>query len=197
MTESAIGEAHTLYSIGHSNHPLGRFLELLRQHAIAVVADVRSEPYSRYSPHFSRDALQEALQVAGVGYVFLGRELGGRLQGVEYRDPTGKVLDYGRRAEEADFISGLEQLKRGHTSHRIAMLCSEEDPAGCHRHRLVARALAERDVDVQHIRGDGRLQSFAELESPQQALFPELERATWKSTRSALRRRARPRSSGR
>ena len=46
-----------LWSIGHSNHPIERFLALLRQHAIATLADVRTAPYSRYSPQFNRDEL--------------------------------------------------------------------------------------------------------------------------------------------
>ncbi len=46
-----------LWSIGHSNHPIERFLTLLRQHAIAMLADVRTAPYSRYSPQFNRDEL--------------------------------------------------------------------------------------------------------------------------------------------
>jgi uncharacterized protein DUF488 len=46
-----------LWSIGHSNHSIERFLALLRQHEIATLADVRTAPYSRYSPQFNRDEL--------------------------------------------------------------------------------------------------------------------------------------------
>jgi len=66
-----------LYTIGHSTHELPRFLELLRQHGIQEVADVRSQPYSRHTPGSAR-AAGARLKVAGVAYVFLGRELGAR-----------------------------------------------------------------------------------------------------------------------
>jgi uncharacterized protein (DUF488 family) len=68
----------TVYTIGHSNHPEEHFLGLLRQHAIQAVADVRSSPYSRYTPHFDRESLQKSLARAGIRYVFLGQELGAR-----------------------------------------------------------------------------------------------------------------------
>ena len=75
-----------LFSLGHSNHPLARVLELLRKHSIEVLADIRSVPRSRFSPHFNRPALQAALEEAGVRYEFLGQELGGRPEGSEYYD---------------------------------------------------------------------------------------------------------------
>ena len=78
---SAAGSRPAIYSIGHSNHSLEVFLGLLRRHAIGAVADVRSQPYSRYSPQFSRKAIAAALEREGIRYVFLGQELGGRPQG--------------------------------------------------------------------------------------------------------------------
>src|SRR5690348_1557234 len=63
-----------VYTIGHSNHPAGRFVELLRQHGIAAVADVRSTPYSRFNPQFRREALAATLKEAGIHHVFLGKE---------------------------------------------------------------------------------------------------------------------------
>lgn len=68
----------TVYTIGHSKHPTERFIELLKRNAITAIADVRSQPYSRWNPQFNRDALRGALNDAGIAYVFLGRELGAR-----------------------------------------------------------------------------------------------------------------------
>ena len=67
-----------LFTIGHSNHPVERFPELLRRHEIAAVADVRSRPYSRFVPHFSKERLHRILEEEGIGYLYLGRELGGK-----------------------------------------------------------------------------------------------------------------------
>jgi len=126
------GEAPPIYSIGHSNHPLDMLLALLRQHGIDVLADVRSAPYSKYCPQFDKPELEAAVRKAGFQYVYLGRELGGRPEGAEYYDSEGYVL-YWRRAESPEFLSGIERLERGRDQYRIALLCSEEDPAGCHR----------------------------------------------------------------
>ncbi len=77
-----------LYTIGHSNHEIDVFLGLLRQHGVTAVGDVRSQPYSRYVPQFSRDALVAALANAGIAYVFLGKELA---RGAITRTATGKA----------------------------------------------------------------------------------------------------------
>src|SRR5262245_29553105 len=68
----------TVFTIGHSNHPPERFIELLRRNRIAAVADVRSKPFSRRHPHFSQPALTETLRAAGVEYLFFGEPLGGQ-----------------------------------------------------------------------------------------------------------------------
>src|SRR5258708_13436153 len=67
--------ADELWSIGHSNHEIGHFIALLRAHGVAALADVRTAPFSRYSPQFNRDALAQSLAAAGITYVFLAREL--------------------------------------------------------------------------------------------------------------------------
>jgi len=65
-----------LFTIGHSNHSLDRFIELLLAHRLSNVADVRSSPYSKYTPQFNKDVLDSALRNANIDYIFLGRELG-------------------------------------------------------------------------------------------------------------------------
>jgi uncharacterized protein (DUF488 family) len=101
-----------LFTIGHSNHPLEKFIELLRRHGVEVVVDTRSQPYSRHAPHFNRDALRAALASAGIRYSFLGEELGGRPRGEEYYDAEGYVR-YDRVAAADFFQTGIARLKRG------------------------------------------------------------------------------------
>lgn len=162
----------TIYTIGHSSHAAEHFVSLLRQHGISTLADVRSLPYSRWAPQFRKDALARSLGTAGIEYVFLGPELGGRPAGAEFYTADGNV-DYARRAQAADFLAGIGRLidlaRRGAT----AILCAEEDPRRCHRRLLVTPALVERGVAVEHIRGDGRLEaeSTAEEGAPQLRLF--------------------------
>jgi uncharacterized protein (DUF488 family) len=196
MSDHGSEPARDLFSIGHSNHSLDRFLELLRHQQIEVVVDIRSEPYSKYSPHFGARELKSALATGGVQYVYLGRELGGRPDEEEYYDDRDHV-DYTKLARSPTFLEGLERLLAGRRQYRVALLCSEEDPVGCHRHLLVGRVLAERNVRVKHIRGDGRVETEADLVSPQPTLGGAFEELGWKSIRPVSRRRQRAISSER
>ncbi len=129
-------------TIGHSNHTVEHFLGLLRAHGIQVVVDERSQPYSKYATQFDQDLLKPALQNAGFRYLYLGRELGGRPEGDEFYDAEGHVL-YDRVAATSLFQEGLKRLERGIREYNVAMLCAEENPAGCHR-RLLVRPRAAR-----------------------------------------------------
>ena len=53
-----------ILTIGHSAHGVDGFVALLHRHAVSAVADVRSQPFSRYAPHFNRNALQKTLSTA-------------------------------------------------------------------------------------------------------------------------------------
>lgn len=152
--------AETVYTIGHSTHPLETFMGLLKQHSVSAIADVRSSPFSRYNPQFNKDALERALKANGIKYVFLGRELGARSD-----DPScyenGRV-QYGRLAKTELFETGLSRVMRGAQTHRIALMCAEKEPLDCHRTLLVARALVERGVPVTHIWADGQTESHGD-----------------------------------
>ena len=149
-----------LFTIGHSAHALAVFLELLRQRGISAVADVRSAPYSRFCPHFSKDALSRSLGDAGIKYVFLGRQLGGRPEDPSCYENDG--IRYSRLAERPEFRDGIERLKTGAADHRIAVMCAEREPLECHRTILVSPALEEEGLSVGHIHADGRLESHGE-----------------------------------
>ncbi len=150
----------TLFTIGHSAHPLAVFLELLRQHSISAVADVRSAPYSRYCPHFGKDALFRSLGDTDIKYVFLGRELGGR-SGDPSCYENGRIR-YSRLVRRPEFRDGIERLKKGAADHRVALMCAEREPLECHRTILVSPVLEEEGLPVAHIHADGRLESHEE-----------------------------------
>ncbi len=149
-----------LYTIGHSRHTAEKVIELLRQHGVTAVADVRSQPYSRMNPQFNREAFSSRLKNAGIAYAFLGRELG-----VRSEDPScyenGKVK-YDRLARTPLFAAGLECILRGMKTQTVALMCAEKDPIACHRAILVCRHLAERGVKIAHILQDGRLERHDE-----------------------------------
>jgi hypothetical protein len=197
--------ASQLFSIGHSNMPLAAFLGLLHFHRMEVVADVRSYPRSQLVPHFDSKPLQQSLTSNGIQYVFLGRELGGRPDGDQFYDEADYVL-YDRVARSEQFARGIQRLLRGAAQFRVAMLCSEEDPARCHRHLLISRVLADRGVDVAHIRRSGEVQTEAALANverratgPIQPLLFQVsaKEQPWKSLQSVSRKRAQRNSSAR
>jgi uncharacterized protein (DUF488 family) len=154
-----------IHTIGHSNHPIAEFVELLHRHRIAALVDVRSRPYSKWAPHFEKGPLAHALTAEAIEYLFLGRELGGRPEGAEFYTPDGHV-DYERRARAFDFQAGIEQLVTAAAGRATAILCAEEDPSRCHRRLLITPALERCGVQVLHIRGDGTVQSEEELRAP-------------------------------
>ena len=149
-----------IFTIGHSNHSLVEFAKLLLEHRIDVVADVRSSPYSRYVPHFNRDTLKTHLRDCtggAIGYQFLGDQLGGRPLDNSLYDSEGRVV-FTRLADEYSFDIGLRRIIHNADEHRIALMCSEKDPIECHRTILIAEALLERSVAVEHIHADGSLE---------------------------------------
>lgn len=145
-------------TVGHSNHSDEFFIALLKQHSVTTIADVRSAPFSKFAPHFSKVPLRNALKAEGIKYAFLGRELGARST-----DPACYVngqVQYDRLAQTDLFHAGLDRLVRGVSSERVAILCTEKDPLDCHRTLLVARSLVARGLIVDHILEDGSLESY-------------------------------------
>ena len=139
-------------------------MELLQRHAVESVADVRTMPFSRFNPQFNRHALERDLHATGIRYLFLGEELGGRPDGDRFYDQEGHVL-YGRMSESPRFESGLSRLVERADTSRVAVMCSEEDPAGCHRFLLITRVLHLRGTGVAHIRGDGSTQRTEDVDA--------------------------------
>lgn len=170
-----------LYTIGHSNHPLERFIELLQRHHITAIGDVRSQPYSRFNPQFNRETLQKELQQHKIAYVYLGKELGARSD-----DPgcyVGGKVQYSRLAQTDLFQQGLDRLRKGMETYRIALMCAEKDPLMCHRTILICRHLRADDIALKHILEDGQLEDNRESEErllevlklPQRDLFTTTE----------------------
>jgi uncharacterized protein (DUF488 family) len=147
----------TIHTIGHSNGTAGRLLSLLQQHGITAVADVRSQPYSRFNPQFNREELAAALKASGLEYIFLGHELGARSSNSAcYRDGRAQ---YSLIAKTPLFEKGIERLLAGMENGRVAILCAEKEPLVCHRTILIGRCLHEKGVDVQHILEDGSVEA--------------------------------------
>lgn len=139
-----------LFTIGYGARTLDAFLAVLQAHRVVYLIDVRSAPYSKFKPEFSKNALEAAVIAAGLRYVYMGDALGGQPQ-----DPTcyedGKVL-YDRVRERDFFKEGIARLRKAAGQRlRAAIMCSEGKPEQCHRTVLIGQVLTELGVPVLHI----------------------------------------------
>lgn len=142
--------------------PYDRFASHLLDAGVTAVADVRSSPFSRRAPQFSRDNLRPTLKSSGIAYVFMGEQLGGRpKEGYFFHN---RIADYEKMATSSDFLRGLDRLIDGTKKHRIALVCSEHNPLDCHRCLLVGRALTERNLTMRHILSNGSTINQSEVE---------------------------------
>src|SRR6202034_524862 len=66
----------TIFTIGHSTHPIDPFIELLTSNGVRQLIDIRTIPKSRRNPQFNSDALAASLHAAKIAYVHL-KDLGG------------------------------------------------------------------------------------------------------------------------
>ena len=147
-------------TVGHSDRPLGEFVELLQAHGTTLVADVRKLPGSRRNPQFGRDALPQALRQAGIGYMHLPG-LGG-LRRRRPDSPNGgwknaSFRGYADYMLTPEFGASLEELLKRASGERVALMCAEAVPWRCHR-SLIADALVARGVAVEHVLGASRTQ---------------------------------------
>jgi uncharacterized protein (DUF488 family) len=158
-----------LYTIGHSNHSIDAFMNLLKIHKITALVDVRSTPYSRHQPQFNREHLQQNLRQGGINYVYLGEELGARSKNQDcYR--FGKV-QFDLLAREPKFLEGVERVRKGMENHRVTLMCAEKDPIECHRTILVGRHFSQQGVELLHILADGTIEKHENTERRLLLLF--------------------------
>jgi uncharacterized protein (DUF488 family) len=147
----------TIFTIGHSTHTIEVFLNLLTAHVVTALCDVRSSPYSHMNPQFNREALQDRLKKIGITYIFLGKELGARSD-----DPTcykHNQARYDLIEKTPLFQKGLDRVCDLSKQYRVALMCAEKDPLSCHRTILVARALATRGFPIEHVLGNGTIET--------------------------------------
>ena len=139
-----------IYTIGYGSRPLEAFTAVLQHHQIAYLIDIRSAPYSRHKPEFSKDALRAALQAEGIRYIFMGHTLGGRPN-----HPGCYVngsVDYAKVKEMDFYQEGIGRLQTAfQQQQRVAIMCSEEKPEHCHRTLLVGASLTELAIPLAHI----------------------------------------------
>jgi uncharacterized protein (DUF488 family) len=142
-------------TIGHSNHPIERFVALLKAGGVQRLVDVRSMPYSRRFPQFGRERLARSLQEAGIDYAWEGEALGGMPKGGGSYDDA---------AARPAFKDAIGRLIAASADTQLCLMCAEKEPLDCHRTVLVSRRLAERGTPIEHLLADGTIKPHGEIE---------------------------------
>lgn len=151
-----------LFSIGYGLRSPEEFLELLRTHAVDVVADVRSNPYSKWNPDFCREPIAAYLKEHHVQYVYIGDMIGG----IPKDDScyTDGKLDYQKAKLHPTFTKGIARLLVAlEKGFRVALMCGEVEPHQCHRSKLIGEVLAEKGVSLSHILNSTTLKSQTQV----------------------------------
>ena len=156
-------EVVPIYTIGYGSRSIEQFIEVLREHEVAYLIDVRSAPYSRYKPEFSKEALDAELGRHDIRYVFMGDTLGGRPDDENCYDLEGKV-DYAKLKITERYLGGIQRLQSAFDQQqRVVLMCSEGKPEQCHRSKLIGESLEEQNIPVTHIDENDELRSHDEF----------------------------------
>ena len=154
----------TIFSIGHGQKEIEEFLRELIFYHIQFLVDVRSTPYSKWSPQFNTGVIEHSLQQANIQYLYMGNQIGGRPLNDYCFDDEG-YFDYKKMAEEPEFKEGIKRLLNANTKHfKVAIMCSESNPSECHRSKLIGRELYfNNDLNMAHIVGVGKIISQEDI----------------------------------
>lgn len=142
--------------MGHSNHAISTLLDLLSGAGVTLIADVRSQPYSRRYPQFSREALASSLTSRNIAYRHFPA-LGGKQLTTTYEQHMA-TLQFREALAELIACPGV-----------VAVMCAEADPAHCHRRHIADAAVAQ-GIAVTHLLPGGVLRPH----QSQPALFEAL-----------------------
>lgn len=153
-----------LYTIGCSIHTIESFIDILKINKVNVVIDVRSIPYSKHTVQFNKDNLKKSMNHNHIYYSAFSEEFGARRK--EKWVYTNDTVSFDKVKQLPVFIKGVERIKKGlQEGYCIALMCTEKEPADCHRFSLVAKGISERiGVYSNHILYDGSVMTTKEIE---------------------------------
>lgn len=155
--------SNILYTIGHSQHEVRYFIEMLKSHEINYVLDVRSTPYSQFASNYNRENIKDYLKKVGIEYAYMGSYFGARQEDKRLYTKEG-YLDFEKTRRSLKFQNGILNVIKGiKTGNKVTLMCTEKYPIECHRAIMVARSFYEACIDVEHILPDNSLQSQEQL----------------------------------
>ena len=154
-----------IFTIGHSNYSMERFIDMLKHFNIDCVVDIRGTPYSKYNVQFDKEAIRYSLKNAGFLYIYMGEELAAKRKTKESYNKEG-YADFKKIINEDSFKTGIERLKNGlKKGYKIALLGAMQDPIRCHRAILLGKFLEENGIKVNHILDDYSIASQKDIEN--------------------------------
>ena len=170
-----------IYTIGYGSRSIEDTIAVLHEYEIEYLIDIRSAPYSRYKPEFSREPLEAALLAAGIRYVFMGDALGGRPDDLDCYDADGKV-NYEKVMAKDFYRAGIGRIVTAfEKQQRVVLMCSEGKPQDCHRSKLIGESLDHAGIPIVHIDEGGQTKSQSHvmaIVNPQPSLFEGFETHT-------------------
>lgn len=153
-----------IYTIGHSNYPVEKLIDMLKHYNINTVVDIRGTPYSKYNVQYNKETLAQTLKETGFIYIYMAKEFAANRENKISYNNEG-YSDFEKVITEKEFLKGIERLKTGcGKGYNIALLGAMQDPIRCHRSILVGRSLRENGFNVKHILDDYTLASQENIE---------------------------------
>lgn len=163
----------TVFTVGHSTHPVDEFIALLKAHGIKKLVDVRTIPKSGHNPQFMEDALAASVRAEGISYR-RAKSLGG-LRHVHKDSANGawrnaSFRGYADHMQTPEFEEAVDDLVQRSTHNDVAIMCAEAVPWRCHRSMigdaLVVRGVTVLDIMTEKSAKPHTLTSFAVVDGP-------------------------------
>ena len=143
-----------IFTIGHSNYPVEKLIDMLKFYNINCVVDVRGTPYSKYNVQYNKDTIRNTLIKAGFVYIYMSKEFAAKRENKISYNKEG-YSDFEKVIKEEDFKTGVKRLENGcKKGFRIALLGAMQDPIRCHRAILLGRELEHLGFTINHIMDD-------------------------------------------
>jgi uncharacterized protein (DUF488 family) len=153
VSENGDMERALIRTVGHSTRAVDTLIEMLKAHGVKRLIDVRTIPKSRYNPQYNREALEQSLRDAGIGYELM-KGLGGLRHSRKDSSNMGwrneSFRGYADYMQTPEFESALNTLIEAAAREAVVIMCAEAVPWRCHR-SLISDALTARGYPVRHI----------------------------------------------
>lgn len=139
-------------TIGYEGADIDDFLDTLDAAGVTHLIDVRELPASR-RPNFSKNALRENLEDAGIDYTHF-RALGDPKPGrdaMRRGDREAFEAIFAEQMAKPEAQDALAELISIAEEETVVLLCYERDPKTCHRTIVAERMSKNKPFKTQHL----------------------------------------------